>query len=163
TNYGLGVIGITPGAAGYGMHDLGGLNGHVNPKFAQPTAIPFPFRPEDIWNRVKKVSDVLSTYRAMYSPAAGSPLIAAGDPQDGPGGNIGAVGKGDPADQFGLFGGGTSTPLAPVIGSFTASPASVPPGQSATLNWSVTGATSLSISPAPGSVTGSSVTVTPGA
>lgn len=105
TNYGLGVVGVTPGAAGYGMHDLGGLNGHVNPKFTQPTAIPFPFRAEDIWSRTKKVSDVLSTYRAMYSPAPGSPLIGAGDPQDGVGGNIGAVGNGEAADQFGLFGG----------------------------------------------------------
>ena len=43
TNYGLGVVGVTPGAAGYGLHDLGGLNGHVNPKFTQPTVIPFPF------------------------------------------------------------------------------------------------------------------------
>ena len=106
TNYGLGVVGVAPGAAGYGLHDLGGLNGHVNPKFTQPTAIPFPFRPEDIWSRTKKVSDVLGTYRVMYSPAPGSPLIGAGDPQDGSGGNIGAVGNGEPADQFGSFGAG---------------------------------------------------------
>ncbi len=48
--------------------------------------------------------------------------IGAGDPQDGPGGNIGAIGNGEPADQFGLFGVGTGTPSAPVIASFTASP-----------------------------------------
>src|SRR6185436_14722049 len=131
TNYGLGVVGLAPGAAGYGMHDLGGFNGHMNPRFVQPTAIPFPFRPDDIWNRTKKVSDVLGAYRAMYSPAAGSPLIAAGDPQDGVGGNIGAVGNGEVADLFGIFGGG-STP-APFISSFTASPSTVQPGQSATL------------------------------
>jgi hypothetical protein len=162
TNYGLGVIGVTPGAAGYGMHDLGGLNGHVNPKFTQPTAIPFPFRPEDIWSRTRKVSDVLSAYRVMYSPAPGSPLIGTGDPQDGSGGNIGAVGNGEPTDQFGRFGAGGG-PASPVIASFTATPATVQPGQSVTLNWSVTGATALSIAPAPGSVTGNSVTVTPAA
>jgi hypothetical protein len=114
TNYGLGVVGIAPGAAGYGMHDLGGLNGHVNPKFTQPTVLPFPFLPEDIWSRAKKVSDVLSTYRKMYSPAAGSPLIGAGDPQDGAGGNIGAVGNGEPADQFGKFGSGSTPPQVSV-------------------------------------------------
>ena len=119
------MVGIAPGAAGYGMHDLGGLNGHMNPKFTQPTAIPFPFRPEDIWSRTKKVSDVLATYRSMYSPATGSPLIGAGDPQDGPGGNIGAVGNGEPADQFGRFGTGGGTPAAPVIASFTASASTV--------------------------------------
>jgi len=112
TNYGLGVIGQTPGAAGYGMHDLGGFNGHVNPKFTQPTALPFPFLPQDIWSRTKKVSEVLATYRAMYSPAAGSPLIGAGDPQDGAGGNIGAVGNGESADQFGRFGSGTVPQVA---------------------------------------------------
>jgi Bacterial Ig-like domain (group 2) len=163
TNYGLGVVGLSPGTAGYAMHDLGGFNGHVNPKFTQPTAIPFPFLPQDIWSRTKKVSDVLATYRAMYTPAPGSPLLGAGDPQDGVGGNIGAIGNGEPADQFGLFGGGSGTPASPVISSFSASPSAVQPGQSATLNWSVTGATSLSISPGVGSVTGTSVVVTPAA
>ena len=80
----------------------------------QPTAIPFPFLPEDIWNRTKTVSDVLARYRAMYAPAAGSPLIGAGDPQDGAGGNIGAVGNGEAADQFGRFGTGSGTPPMPI-------------------------------------------------
>ena len=163
TNYGLAVIGVAPGAAGNGLHDLGGFNGHINPKFTQPTAIPFPFLPEDIWSRTKKVSDILGTYRSMYSPAPGSPLIGAGDPQDGPGGNIGAVGNGEPADQFGKFGDGVSAPLAPVIDSFTATPATIQSGQSVTLSWSVSGAAALNIAPGPGTVTGSSVTVTPGA
>ncbi len=161
TNYGLGVVGVTPSAAGYGLHDLGGLNGHINPKFTQPTAIPFPFRAEDIWSRAKKVSDVLGTYRSMYSPASGSPLLGAGDPQDGQGGNIGAIGNGEPADQFGLFGVGMGTPSAPVIGNFKASPSTTQSGQPVTLIWSVSGATALNISPAPGSVSGGSVTVNP--
>ncbi len=162
TNYGLSVVGKTAGSAGYGQHDLGGFNGHANPKFAAPTALPFPFAPQDIWNRVKKMSDVLSTYRAMYSPATGSPLIGAGDPQDG-NPNIGAVGNGEAVDQFGKFGGGSSTPAAPVIASFGASPSTIQAGQSATLNWSVTGAASLSISPGVGTVTGTSVSVSPSA
>ncbi|MBI4907523.1 MAG: hypothetical protein HY820_28110 [Acidobacteria bacterium] len=157
-NYGLGVIGRTPGSAGYGLHDLGGFNGKMNPQFAQPTAIPFPFLPQDIWTRSKKVSDVLASYRARYSPTAGSPLTGAGDPQDGPG-NIGAVGNGEAADQFGKF--STGNPSLPVISSFTASPASVQAGQSVTLNWSVSNATALSIAPAPGVVTGNFVSVTP--
>ncbi|MGA9672940.1 MAG: IPT/TIG domain-containing protein, partial [Terracidiphilus sp.] len=37
TNYGLSVVGLTAGSAGYGMHDLGGVSGHVNPKFTQST------------------------------------------------------------------------------------------------------------------------------
>jgi chitodextrinase len=109
TNYGLGVVGKTPGTAGYGQHDLGGFNGHANPKFSAPTALPFPFAPQDVWNRLKKVSDILSTYRAMYTPATGSPLINAGDPQDG-NPNIGAVGNGEAVDQFGKF--GAATPQA---------------------------------------------------
>ncbi|HTS31427.1 MAG TPA: Ig-like domain-containing protein, partial [Bryobacteraceae bacterium] len=109
----------------------------------------------------KKVSDVLATYRAMYTPAAGSPLIHAGDPQDGSGGNIGAIGNGESADQFGLFGSGSGTPAPPVIANFAATPNSVQSGQSALLNWSVTGATTVSIAPGVGTVTGTSTTVTP--
>jgi hypothetical protein len=46
----------------------------------------------------------------MYTPAAGSPLIDAGDPADDMGGarntDIGAIGAGNvhPQDQFGRFG-----------------------------------------------------------
>src|SRR5262249_30881254 len=114
------------------------------------------------WNRVKKVSDVLAAYRGFYTPAPGSPLLGAGDPQDGVGGNIGVVGNGEPADQFGRFGSGTPVPAAPVISSFTASPGSIQAGQSLTLSWSVAGADSLSLAPG-GSVTGTSATVIPNA
>ncbi|MBS1827263.1 MAG: Ig-like domain-containing protein [Acidobacteria bacterium] len=161
TNYGLSVVGKSPGSNGYGLHDLGGFNAQTDPRFAQPTAIPFAFSPDQIWTRTKKVSDVLSSYRARYTPAAGSPLIGAGDPQDGASINIGAVGNGEPADQFGRFLNTTPPPASPVITSFTANPATIQAGQSATLNWSVTGATSLSIAPAPGAVNGTSVSVTP--
>lgn len=51
----------------------------------------------------------------------------------------------------------------PTIQSFMANPASIAPGGSSTLSWSVTGATSLSISPGIGAVTGSSKVVNPSA
>jgi len=139
TNYGLGVVGLTPGSAGYGLHDLGGFNGHMNPKFTQPTVLPFPFAPEDIWTRTKKVSDVLSTYRSMYTPAAGSPLLAAGDPQDGLGGNIGAVGNGESADQFGMFGTSGGTP-GPVSVGVSPTSVTVQPAATQQFTATVTGA-----------------------
>lgn len=49
----------------------------------------------------------------------------------------------------------------PVIGTFTASPATVGAGQEVTLSWTVSGATTLSISPDVGPVTGGSVVVKP--
>ncbi|MDE2311708.1 MAG: hypothetical protein KGJ93_01270 [Patescibacteria group bacterium] len=50
---------------------------------------------------------------------------------------------------------------APAINSFTAAPASVALGNSATLSWSVSGASSLSLDQGIGAVTGSSKVVTP--
>ncbi len=63
----------------------------------------------------------------------------------------------------GCFGGNEHevTPSRPAIVSFTASPASVSPGGSTVLSWTVTGAASLSISPGLGAVSGTSVTVRP--
>ena len=57
--------------------------------------------------------------------------------------------------------GGGPTP-APVISSFTASPASVDLGTPSTLSWSVSDATSLSIDSGIGAVTGSTKAVIPG-
>jgi hypothetical protein len=56
---------------------------------------------------------------------------------------------------------GPPTSGSPIILSFTASPASIGPGESSLLSWSVSGATSLSITPGVGVVTGSSMTVSP--
>jgi hypothetical protein len=145
TNYGLSVIGVAAGAAGYGQHDAGGLHGQANPKFTAPTSLPFPFKPEDIWSRTKKVSDVLAAYRAMYTPASGSPLIHAGDPQDGAGGNIGAIGNGESTDQFGLFGsgGGRGTPAVSV--SITPTIATLAPGGTKRFSASVTGTSNTTV------------------
>jgi hypothetical protein len=49
----------------------------------------------------------------------------------------------------------------PVIESFTATPATIAPGEESTLSWQVTGATSLNLSPGVGAVEGSSRTVQP--
>jgi sugar lactone lactonase YvrE len=51
--------------------------------------------------------------------------------------------------------------LAPIIKSFTASPATIGAGQSSTLAWSVSGATTISINNGIGTVTGSSIQVSP--
>jgi hypothetical protein len=117
----------------------------------QPTTIPYPFKNEDIWSRTKKVSDVLSTYRAMYSPAAGSPLIGAGDPQDGTGVNIGAVGNGEADDLFGKFGGGAGSPPPPppppgsVAVSISPSSVSVAPGATKQFTGTVTGTSNTAV------------------
>jgi peptidoglycan/xylan/chitin deacetylase (PgdA/CDA1 family) len=52
-------------------------------------------------------------------------------------------------------------PAKPVIGSFTATPASIAAGSSAVLSWTVTGASSTSIDQGVGTVTGSSKSVSP--
>jgi hypothetical protein len=55
-----------------------------------------------------------------------------------------------------------TTPGPPVIGTFSAAPASIVPGGTATLSWTVSGATTLAIDQSIGSVTGkSSTTVSP--
>jgi hypothetical protein len=94
---------------GLGAHDLGG-GSNIDPKLAQPRVVPFPIGDGEIWLRHVTVSQMLSLYRGIYTPAAGSPLIDAGDPVDDTGGarntDVGAVGAGNahPDDQFGRFG-----------------------------------------------------------
>ena len=56
----------------------------------------------------------------------------------------------------------TVNPGPPVIGAFTASPATITAGQLSTLSWSVSGASALSIDHGIGAVSGTSVTVSPG-
>ncbi len=59
-------------------------------------------------------------------------------------------------------GGGSTPEPAPVVSSFTATPASVVLGASSTLAWSVSGATSVAIDQGIGVVTGTSQVVNPG-
>jgi hypothetical protein len=97
------------GDARLGAHDCGG-GASTDPGFAAARVIPFPVGDGDIWRRRITVSQILALYRGMYTPAAGSPLIDAGDPDDDAGGvrntDIGAVGAGNPhpEDRFGRFG-----------------------------------------------------------
>jgi len=92
-----------------GAHDING-GADTDPKFAQARVVPFPIGDGDIWTRKVTVSQILSLYRGIYTPAVGSPLIDAGSPSDDTGGarntDIGAVGAGNvhPADLFGKFG-----------------------------------------------------------
>ena len=97
TSTGHYMPGLVGGAAG--SHDVTG-----DPMFAG--AVPqAPFQVDEglVWSRTYGVSHVLAYFRALYTPLAGSPLIDAGDPADGAGVDIGAVGAGtaDPADKFG--------------------------------------------------------------
>jgi hypothetical protein len=88
------------GTKGAGVHDV-----HADPKFAQGRLIPYSVNQDDVWNRKYAVSEVLALYRQRYAPAAGSPLVNAGDPADGKKSYIGAVGPGNdaPDDRFGRF------------------------------------------------------------
>jgi hypothetical protein len=97
------------GDSALGANDCG-TAGVADTRFSQPRTIPFPIGDGDIWLRKVGVSAILALYRGIYTPAAGSPLIDAGDPADDTGGlrnsDIGAVGAGTahPADLFGRFG-----------------------------------------------------------
>lgn len=108
-NYAVSVAGKTERTdAGFGKHDMpvgGAKNAQVHPKFKGPLPAAFPFSDDDIRARKVTVGKILEHYRDAYSPAEGSPLVAAGDPADGPGAYIGAVGTGKdvPADGFGRF------------------------------------------------------------
>jgi hypothetical protein len=106
-NYALSVPGKSERAdAGFGQSDVpakGAKNEQAAPKFKGPVPTKFPFDDDDIRTRKVTVSQILALYRDAYSPAAGSPLRGNGDPVDGPGSFIGAVGGGDatPNDWFG--------------------------------------------------------------
>ena len=99
-----------PAAATYdrgivGKNDAGAHDVHADPKFAEGRLIPYSVNEADVWNRKYAVSQLLALYRQRYAPAGGSPLVGAGDPADGPGSYIGAIGPGSgaPHDQFGRF------------------------------------------------------------
>ncbi len=83
-----------------GAHDI-----NADPKFAKGKLIPYSVNEDDLWNRKYKVSQVLALYRERYAPAEGSPLINGGDPADGKGAFIGAIGAGKEGagDLFGRF------------------------------------------------------------
>jgi hypothetical protein len=106
-NYALSVPGKTERAdAGFARHDVpvgGAKDAQAEPKFRGPLPQRFPFSDDDIRSGKVTVREVLARYREAYAPAEGSPLLNAGDPADGAGSYIGAVGAGDrtPHDRFG--------------------------------------------------------------
>lgn len=109
-NYLLSVEGKTERKdAGFGLHDVpkgGSVDDQVDPKFKGPIPKAFPFETDAIKAGKVTVSQMLAHFRDVYTPAEGSPLLGAGDPADGVGINIGAVGaaKPHPLDRFGTFG-----------------------------------------------------------
>lgn len=104
--YGVSVSGLAPGAAGFAQHDRGLGGEGQDPRLAQAAPLPYPIRQGALWARRGKLSQVLAAYRGYYAPAAGSPLVDQGDPRDGAGNDVGAVGAGaaHAQDRFGRFG-----------------------------------------------------------
>jgi len=107
---------------GFAKHDIpvgGNVDDQADPKLTGPLPTAFPFDNADIVKRVVKVSDILKRYRALYTPAAGSPLIDSGDPQGGPGNDIGAIGAGtaNVDDKFGTLQPGVGGGPPPLPGS----------------------------------------------
>jgi hypothetical protein len=106
-NYALSVAGKAERKdAGFGLNDVprgGAVDAQADPKFQGPLPDRFPFADEDIKAGRVTVPAMLARFRELYAPAAGSPLVDAGDPLDGPGADIGAVGAGapHPEDRFG--------------------------------------------------------------
>jgi hypothetical protein len=106
-NYAVSVAGKTERVdAGFAKHDVpagGEKDAQVHPKFRGPIPKAFPFSDDDIRARKVTVSQILARYREAYTPSDASPLLGAGDPADGPGSFIGAVGPGKdaPNDCFG--------------------------------------------------------------
>jgi hypothetical protein len=94
--------------AGFALHDAtagGPIDEQVEPKLAGASSECFPFSDDEIKAGSVTVSQLLAGWRAAYTPRAGSPLVGTGDPADGAGNSIGAVGDGtQSADRFGTFG-----------------------------------------------------------
>jgi hypothetical protein len=95
-NYGVSVSGKTERQdAGFALHDApakGEKNAQTDPKLAGPIPTKFPYDDDDIAAGKVTVGQILTAYRKAYAPATDSPLLNAGDPADGAGWYIGAVG-----------------------------------------------------------------------
>jgi len=108
-NYGISVANLTERhSAGFALGDPvaeDAKDQQVDPLLATPPPVVFPLADEVIVTRLVTVCQILGFYRALYAPGAGSLLIDKGDPSDGVGTDIGAVGAGTPAaaDLFGTL------------------------------------------------------------
>src|SRR5262249_23858788 len=85
----------------------GPVNEQQDPQLADPNHVPraFAFADDDVVKRRVTTCQILAYYRQVYTPGPGSKLIDGGDPQDGRGNGIGAVGAGTPnaGDKFGTL------------------------------------------------------------
>ena len=95
--------GSTPYLAGIVANLPGGHDVHAHPQLSGPSETPYRMSEGCVWLGNCTTGQVLAHYREIYRPSAGSPLINAGDPADGAGTPIGAIGPDDsnPADRFG--------------------------------------------------------------
>jgi hypothetical protein len=106
-NYALGVAGHSVRVdAGYGLYDahaLGPVDEQVDPKLIAEPPLALPFDEAQVVSGKLSVWQVLANLRALYTPSQTSPLVDAGDPADGVGADIGAIGVGaaDASDRFG--------------------------------------------------------------
>jgi MYXO-CTERM domain-containing protein len=119
-NYNVGVAGKTLRVdPGFAYHDVpvgGAVNAQTAPKLANPIPRLFPYGDGMITGEsalsmadqmvaagTLTVCQILAYYRQAYTPAADSPLVDAGDPQEGAGNDIGAIGAGadNSLDLFG--------------------------------------------------------------
>ena len=102
-----------------GAHDVSGSGGAIGVVDGQLAVLPFAGQRIDpyesvvdegaVWQRTQKLSTILAAFRVRYSPATGSPVVNAGDPQNndtqGRRTDIGAIDlNGHDADKFGKFG-----------------------------------------------------------
>jgi hypothetical protein len=87
-------------------HDING-GASTDPRFARPLPTStFEGDKVAVWKRQLPVSQILSEYRARYTPTQSSPYVDAGDPSLCTCNDVGAVGAGaeiDPLDRFGSF------------------------------------------------------------
>jgi hypothetical protein len=106
-NYALGVAGLRMRTdAGFGLNDAhptGPLDEQVDPQFRQTPPLQMPYDESDVKSGKLSVWQVLARLRELYTPDAQSPLVDAGDPADGAGADIGAIGVGvaNAGDHFG--------------------------------------------------------------
>ena len=106
-NYGISVANLTERhSAGFALGDPiaeDAKDQQIDPRLATPPPVVFPFADDVVVTRQVSVCQILAFYRSLYTPGSGSLLIDKGDPKDGVGTDIGAVGAGTPAaaDLFG--------------------------------------------------------------
>jgi len=108
-NYALSVAGKRerkdPGFARFDAEPGGPVDQQADPRFRGPIPVTFPYPDEDLKSGAATVCQILRYYRRVFTPRPGSPLVDRGDPADGPGADIGAVGAGvpHPDDRFGTL------------------------------------------------------------